>query len=368
MLEPDREAGFESHGWNAAAVAEEPEGTACRAFVPAASRERTPMRMTDDRRRLLHWSGVAISLAIVGLAIFVVVHTVSQISLSELNTAIRDTSAEQIGLAIGFAALSYLSLTGYDALGLRHLREKVAYRITALASFTSFAISFNLGFPLITGGTVRYWIYSQHAVGTGNIARLTLIAGISFWLGMGIVLGTGLTFQAADIARLNHLHVWLNTLMGVGVFGMIAGYLLWTAPRRRKVRMKGFAVELPRLGITLGQTVLGVIDVCAGAAVLYVLLPSGHDVDFISFAAIYSFAAIIGIASHSPGGLGVFEATMLNAIPAPTGQVLASLLLFRIIYYLVPFVLALALLGANESVRRWRSLRESMERDAGAGN
>jgi uncharacterized membrane protein YbhN (UPF0104 family) len=69
---------------------------------------------------------------------------------------------------------------------------------------------------------------------------------------------------------------------------------------------------------------------------------------------------MLGIASHSPGGLGVFEATMLKGVGGSSEQLLASLLLFRAIYYLVPFLLALALLGANEAARRWRSLREAM--------
>ena len=90
------------------------------------------------------------------------------------------------------------------------------------------------------------------------------------------------------------------------------------------------------------------------------LLPKGHGLGFLAFCALYSFAAMLGIASHAPGGLGVFEATMLKGVGGSSDQLLASLLLFRVIYYLVPFLLALALLGANEAVRRWRSLREAM--------
>jgi len=120
--------------------------------------------------------------------------------------------------------------------------------------------------------------------------------------------------------------------------------------------------RLPGPLLTLGQTALGVIDVCAAAGALYALLPKGQDVGFLAFSALYSFAAMLGIASHSPGGLGVFEATMLKGVGGSPDKLLASLLLFRVIYYLVPFVLALALLGANEAVRRWRSLSEAIER------
>ncbi|MBK9083265.1 MAG: UPF0104 family protein [Rhizobiales bacterium] len=315
------------------------------------------------RRRRIRIAGAVASVALFAVAVAVLARTLSTISFADLRAAIRATSAEQVAVAVVCAFGSYLALTGYDALALRHLGQRVRYRVTALASFTSFAISFMLGFPLVTGGTVRYWIYSQHGVGPGNVARLTVIAGVTFWLGMGLVLGAGLLFQARDIAEINQFKVWLNMLLGVGVLALVLGYMAWVAPGHRRLKLQGFRLEMPGLAVTSGQTVLGVIDVCMGAAVLYALLPAGHDLDFLSFAAIYSFACILGIASHAPGGIGVFEATMLKAIPSPSQEaMLASLLLYRIFYYVAPFVLALALLGANEAVRRWRYLREIVER------
>ena len=99
---------------------------------------------------------------------------------------------------------------------------------------------------------------------------------------------------------------------------------------------------------------------CSAAGALYVLLPKSHGLGFMTFSALYSFAAMLGIASHAPGGLGVFEATMIDGVGGSSEPLLASLLLFRAIYYLIPFVLAMALLGAHEAARRWRSLREAM--------
>ena len=105
---------------------------------------------------------------------------------------------------------------------------------------------------------------------------------------------------------------------------------------------------------------LGVIDVCSASAALYVLLPKDAVIGFPTFATLYSFAAMLGIASHSPGGLGVFEATILQAVGGDVDSLLAALLLFRAVYYIVPFITAMALLGAVEAVRRWRSLREAL--------
>ena len=145
--------------------------------------------------------------------------------------------------------------------------------------------------------------------------------------------------------------------------GAILAYLVWVSRGHRRTRIQGLALELPGFWLTLGQMLLGVFDLCAAAGVLYVLLPEGHGADFIGFAATYVFGCLLGIASNAPGGIGAFEMTMLKSLVVPSqGGLLASLLLFRAIYYLVPFVLALALLGAHESMRRWTSLREAMSR------
>ena len=187
------------------------------------------------------------------------------------------------------------------------------------------------------------------------------MAGVTFWLGMGLVLGVGFIFDASAIGEINHFPTWMNILIGFALFGVLAAYVVWVTRLRMQGRAVLFNLKLPGPFLTLGQTALGVIDVSAAAGALFVLLPKGHSVGYVAFCALYSFAAMLGIASHSPGGLGVFEATMLKGVGGSSDQLLASLLLFRVIYYVLPFLLALALLGANEAVRRWRSLREAME-------
>lgn len=313
------------------------------------------------RRSLGRKIAAAFSIAIAAFSIYILGRTFSTVSLSDLGAAIAATSRHQIAEAALFTALSFLALTGYDALALRQIRARVPYRTTALASFTSYAISFTLGFPLITAGTVRYWIYSQVGLTAGKVASLTIIAGVTFWFGMIFVIGVGLTFHGDALSEINQLNPILNTLMGMGVLAGIIAYLAWVMRRRRRVRIQGFRLELPGLRLTLGQIILGVIDQCAAAAALFVLLPHHSEMDFLTFAPTYAFACILGVASNAPGGIGVFEAAMLKAVPVLSqGSLLASLLLFRFIYYLAPFLVALALLGAHEGMRRWTGLREAM--------
>lgn len=309
------------------------------------------------------WLAVTFSLAIAGFSFFVLARALSGVSWSAPRQAIAATSAEQILAAVFFTALSYFALTGYDGLALRQLKIRVPYKTTSLASFTSYAISFTLGFPLIIAGTVRYWIYSQQGLTASKVASLTVIAGVTYWFGSAFVLGAGLSFHARAISAINRLYPFLNMLLGIAITGAIIAYLIWVTIRRREVNFKGFRLELPGPSLSLGQITLGVIDQLAAAAALYVLLPSHEQLDYFTFAATYVFGCILGVASNSPGGIGVFEASMLKAVPVASWEaLLASLVLFRVIYYLLPFVLALAVLGAQEGFHRWNSLREAMRR------
>ena len=301
------------------------------------------------------WLGPLASILIFGASLVVLWHIIRDIEPGDLRDAFSNASYRQLGLAFGFMMLSYLLLTGYDSLALRRLGLRIPYRTTALASFTSYSVSFTLGFPIVTGGTVRYWIYAPKGVRASEVASLTVIAGITFWLGLGAILCIALFYATGSAAALARTSPLVVQIAGVGVTLATLGYLVWVATGERTIRVKRWNLPLPGLGITLGQMFLGAAEVCAAAAVLFVLLPGGHDIDYPTFLAVYIVACLIGIASNAPGGLGVFEATILIALSRlPYGQVLGALLLFRIIYYLIPFIFALVLLALNEIIRRIR--------------
>src|SRR5919107_2102247 len=156
----------------------------------------------ERRSRRFAWVGMAASVLLFGASLVVLWHIISEIDVNELKSAFTAASLRQIGLAILFTAVSYGLLTCYDAIALRQLKVHIPYRTTALASFTSYAVSFNLGFPLLTAGTVRYWIYAPRGLNTSVVASLTVIAGITFWVGMGLVLALSMMSQAGPLAVL----------------------------------------------------------------------------------------------------------------------------------------------------------------------
>ena len=247
------------------------------------------------RRTILRWLGLALSLGIALLSIFVLTRTFMQIDFEDLRDAVAATSAERFVLAFACTTISFLALTGYDGLALRQLKLKVPYRTTALASFTSYAVSFTLGFPLITAATVRYWIYSTKGLSAGKVASLTVIAGLTFWLGMVLVIGVGLTVRAEGVAHLDHLSPLLNRTIGFAIIAALIFYLVYAAKGRR-VRFQKFRLELPGFWLTLGQMCLGVIDLCAAAGVLYALLAPPRLIDYISFVTLYVLGCLLGIA------------------------------------------------------------------------
>jgi len=307
-----------------------------------------------QRARIFKIIGTIASIALFAVSIVVLYYVIGELDRAQVKAAFARASGEQISLALFFTAVSYLMLTGYDWVALREVTiQKISYRIAALASFTSYAVSFTLGFPLLTAATVRYWIYSSVGLGASAIASLTLIAGITFWLGMGIVFGLVMMTQPQAAATFTRLPLTMNLLIGLAVFSAIAFYLFLVRNNRRRFIIKGWRLRLPSFPVTLKQMALGAADVSAGAAVLWVLLPPDAQVPFATMLAAYVFAVVLGIASHAPGGIGVFEATMLLALPGvPRGELLGALLVYRLVYYLLPFVLAIILLGTREIMLR----------------
>ncbi len=305
--------------------------------------------------------GATLSICLFSFASFTLYTIIQKLDMEELRAGFAALSTRQMVLAGCLTVLSYLMLTGYDALALKQINARfIGYGTTALASFTSYAVSFTLGFPLLTAGAVRLWIYGSKGLSAPKIASLTVIAGLTFWLGMGLVLGFSLTFHAREISNLNHLSPIINVVIGSSLVGAVGAYLAFIAVRPRRINVQGWKLVLPSLPVTLGQIVLGVTDVCASAGVLYVLLPENSGVAFEIFIAAYVFGHILGLASHAPGGAGVFETTMLLALNQISPSTLfGAILLYRIFYYLIPFIFALFLLGAYEIRKRLKTFLAS---------
>ena len=273
-------------------------------------------------------------------------------SYGDLLDAIHATSGSSLSLALLATLISYLSLTGYDASSLRYVGARVSYGVAAETSFIAYALSNTVGVGVLTGGAVRLRLYGAAGIEAGVISRAIAFNAAAFMLGISVVGAAALLWGATSVAPA--LHVPAQVLQ-VGATLILAGAttLIFLCRDGRERRLFGrFTLRLPSASLALQQLLISAIDIAATAAVLWFLLPAGA-IDFPTFMGFFAIAIVLGVLSHVPGGLGVFEAVMLVALRkhVPAEALAAALVLYRLIYYILPLLLALALLAVHE-VRR----------------
>jgi glycosyltransferase 2 family protein len=312
---------------------------------------RAAARVIDQK---IGWNriGLALSLVIIATAAMVLYRILRGISLPDVVDAIKSTEWIDFLLATLFVAAGYCTLTFYDVFALRTIgASHVPYRIAALAGFTSYSVGHNIGASAFTGGAVRYRVYSAWGLTAIDVAKICFIAGLTFWLGNVAVLGLGIAYVPQAASAIDQLPVWFNRAIGFGSLALLVGYVAWVWVKPRVIGRSDWVVTLPGGPLTLLQIAIGIVDLSCCAAAMYVLLPEDPHVAFIRLAVIFVSATLLGFASALPGGLGVFDAAMLVAlmeIEFERAEVVAGLLLFRILYYVVPFALSLVILGVRE--------------------
>jgi glycosyltransferase 2 family protein len=300
------------------------------------------------------WSrlGIALSLTIIVVAVVVLYHILRTIDLDELLDAIEATDWHTLIIAGLFVAAGYLTLTFYDLFALRTIgRPEVPYRVAALAGFTSYAVGHNVGASVFSGGAVRYHIYSSWGLSVVEVTKICFVAGLTFWLGNATVLGLGVLEAPQQASDIDQLPVGLNRILALVILAVLAAYVAWVWSKPRVIGREGWKVALPGGPLTLVQIVIGILDLACCALAMYWLVPDEPHIGFIPVAVIFVTATLLGFASHAPGGLGVFDATMMVALwQFDKEDLLAGLLLFRLLYYIIPFVLSLLILGVREAL------------------
>jgi glycosyltransferase 2 family protein len=311
------------------------------------------------QKQVLHKLGVAISVTVIGIACYMLYHMLRHIDAEEVVEAIKDTEPHQVILAGLFVAAGYFTLTFYDLFAVRAIgRADIPYRINALAAFTSYSIGHNVGASVFTGGAVRYRIYSGWGLNAIDVAKICFLAGLTFWLGNAAVLGLGVAYHPEAAAAIDQLPAWVNRLAAFGVLLALATYVIWVSMRPRGVGRGPWTVILPGGTLTLLQIMIGIVDLGFCALAMYVLVPDEPNLGFIVVAVIFVAATLLGFASHSPGGLGVFDAAMLVGLwQMDREDLLAGMLLFRLLYYIAPFVISVILLTFREVILGARNKR-----------
>lgn len=303
-------------------------------------------------RNSWNWLGFGLSATIVGVSAYVLTNILKDVDFSRVAAHVLAMPASQIGWAMLFIAGAYATLTCYDFFAVRTIGARhVPYRIAALASFTSYTIGHNIGATAISGGAIRYRIYSQLGLGVIDVAKICFLTGLTFWLGNLAVLGSGMAYRPEVAARIFQVPAGAMRVVGITALLLLCVYLAWASRRPRAVGFGSWTVSLPSGTSTLIQIGIGLADLGCSSFAMYNLLPPSVQGEPLTIMTAFVSATLLGFASHAPGSLGVFEAAMLVALPqVPKEELLAAIVVFRLLYFYAPFCIALLTMACWESI------------------
>jgi phosphatidylglycerol lysyltransferase len=307
--------------------------------------------------------------ALFAAALFFIHRDLREVHYHDVSRALGAIPKAAILRAFGFTALSYAALTGYDALGCRFAGVRIAYPKIALTSFLSYAFSNHIGFGALSGGLVRYRIYSLFGVGAMQSAAIAAFSAVTFWAGLFLVGGLVLILEPMP---------WHGLVAGMGlrplgflfeaIFLAYLGFAIGL--RGRPLRLWGWERALPGPGLVCAQGLVSALDWLAAAAAFHALLPPELAIGLPRATALFMAAQILSLLSNVPGGVGVFEAVILLLIPheGMRSALFGSLLAFRAVYYLVPLALGAGAFAGFEAWhgRAWLGRRLAWARDFAA--
>jgi len=298
--------------------------------------------------------GPIVGAAAVALALFIIHEVTRDIHLHEIGAALRATTFATVAPAVLLTIVSFAAMSLYDVLAVRHVAPgKVPLRLASFAGLVGYGISNAIGFHVFVGGPLRYRIYQTVGLDAADVGRIVGVSVMTFSAGLAALAGTALLLDPSGVPALHLLSATDDRLIGGAVLAVLAVALLWLARGPRTITAFGWSFTLPPAGSVLVQILIGAVDIGAAAGALYLLLPADVAPGYAAFLLIFVAAIIAGIVSHAPGGLGVLEAGVLLGLGAGARpDVVAALVVFRVVYYFLPLALAALAYLAFEA---WRA-------------
>ncbi|WP_294515067.1 YbhN family protein [uncultured Bilophila sp.] len=299
-------------------------------------------------KRLLRALGPVIVGCIFLGAVYLLYKEISKYSLADIRMSLAQISTGSIILSVALAVVNYIILIGYDWLALKGIHKTLPVSRVSLVSFVGQAVSYNFG-ALLGGSTVRFRFYSSWGFSPMDIVRLVLMLAITFWVGALGLVGAIFMIAPPDIPPELGMHMPMEIRpLGVILFLIAASYLVVCKFIHKPIHIFGREFSFPPFKIAVAQALVAGADLVAAGACLYVLLPPDAHVSFLQFLPTYLMAMVAVVLTHVPGGAGVLEVVILHLTTASPQAVFAALLCFRVIYYLLPLLLAAVIFAVYE--------------------
>lgn len=295
-----------------------------------------PTQRDALRGRALQHAPYAIGIVAFMLAAILLARTLSQYDAGEIVDSFLEIPAANIGMAALFAALSYFCLTWFDFLALRYVGHPLPYPRAAWASFTALSLGHNIGFSGASSGAIRYRFYSRWGLSLGEVATIVVFCGLTVALGLLSLGSVALLADPSLGTKMTGFSRISTIATGLAGLTLLGGYLLMSIAIRAPIKVRRWEIRMPSLPLACGQIVAGMANYLCVAGCLYSVLRQSPDIDYFAVASAYVVANVASLLAHVPGGVGVVEAVVSYLLPG--ASVIGGLVMFRVVYYLIPLI------------------------------
>ncbi|UNE55130.1 lysylphosphatidylglycerol synthase transmembrane domain-containing protein [Bartonella machadoae] len=297
------------------------------------------------------WPSIGILAMLISIRILYV--KLSTISFGDVLERLSNLNTQDWLLASLCSLLAYTALAGYDRIALQHLGHKISWLFIALCSFTTYALSHNIGASVFSGAVVRYRAYKIKGLNGTEIAILVGFCSFTFVIGTILLFGIVLILQPEIIKLIhNEFPEWLGTTVGAILLGSIALYTFGSWLQLSPLHLsKKIQLSYPQFKIVIQQLLISPLELLAAAGIIYAVLPHNTDIHFISVLGVFLASFTITLLSNAPaGGIGVLEALFITGMPNvnPT-DVVAALIVFRMLYLIIPLIISLFIVAIFEA-------------------
>ena len=303
-------------------------------------------------KRYLNFLWPAIGLGAVVLSLWLLFRELRGMSLGDVESAFSAISAGRWILAVASTLIAYLALAWYDRIALLHLGFKLPWSFISAVSFTTYALSHNIGMSMFSGAMVRYRAYSTKGLTITDVGVLVAFCSFTFALGTVLLGGFVLLYEPEIIDRLFNVAPILARVVGGVMLAVVALYVVGAALRLRPLVIGTFKLVYPGLPIVGRQLLAGPLELMGAAGIIWCALPAETNPGFLIILGVFLASFSAALLSHAPGGLGVLELVFVNAMPqVPKADVVAALLVFRLLYLIIPLILGIVAVVVFERSR-----------------
>ncbi len=314
-------------------------------------------------KKIISYSGIFFFLLAAGMLWW----QLRDYSLRDIAHAILDIPLLNLTMACVACLLGYLALSLYDYLALKYVGGRVTWWKWMLAGMLGFAISNNAGHAVVSGGAIRYRLYTRWRIRGGDILKMLTISGFTYFLGASAIVVIGYFLIPRELFSDSvGVGMGLNALFIFCTVMLLTYFAMTVLFYKKSVKVGQIKFQIPSFSMAVAQTVLGITDSVLAGLVLYACMVPFVDIPFGTFIGLFVIAQTTGVFSQVPGGIGVFETVFLVAMPdnIDKASIFGAMLAYRIIYYVLPLIGAGGLFVIYErwlraKMKKW--LREAKE-------